>query len=102
MRKDEDNKDKVQSYADNHRKDPKFKVGDHVLLKVSLVRGIVRFEQKRGKLSPRYIEPFKILECVGKVAYKLALLPRMSRVHNVFHISMLKNCAYNLDHEINF
>ena len=49
-----------------------------------------------------YIGPFKILERVGKVAYKFALPPRMSGVHNVFHISMLQNCAHNPDHEINF
>ena len=50
----------------------------------------MRFGQKRGKLSPRYIGPFEILERVGKVAYRFALSPRMSGVHNVFHISMLK------------
>ena len=65
-------------------------MGDHVLLKVSPIRGVVKFGQKRGKLSPRYIEPFEILERVGKVAYRLALPPRMSGVHNVFHVSMLK------------
>ena len=73
-----------------------------MLLKVSPVRGVVRFGQKRGKLSPRYIGPFEILERVGRVAYKLALPPRMLGVHNVFHISMLRNCAHNPDHEINF
>ena len=50
----------------------------------------MRFGQKKGKLSPRYIWPFEILERVGKVAYRLALPPRMSGVHNIFHISMLK------------
>ena len=73
-----------------------------MLLKVSPIRGVVRFGQKRGKLSPRYIRPFEILERVGKVVYKLALPPKMSGVHNVFHISMLQNCAHNPDHEINF
>ena len=82
---------RYKSYANNHYKDREFKVGDHVLLEVSPVRGIVRFGQKSGNLSPRYIRPFKILELIGKVAYKLRLPPRMSRVHNVFHISMLRN-----------
>ena len=86
---------RYKSYADNHCKDREFKVGDHVLLKVSLVQGVVRFGQKRGKLSPRYIGPFEILERMGKVAYKLALPPRMLGVHNVFHINMLRNCAHN-------
>ena len=75
---------------DQHRKDKEFNVGDHVLLKVSPIREVVRFGKKRGKLLPRYIGPFEILERVGKVAYRLALPPRMSGVHNVFHISMLK------------
>ena len=69
---------RYKSYADNHRKDREFKVRDHVLLKVSLVLDIVRFGQRRGKLSPQYIGPFEILEQVEKVAYKLVLPPRMS------------------------
>ena len=52
-------------------------------------RGVVRFG-KRGKLSPRFIGPFKILERVGTVAYRLALPPNMSGVHEVFHVSMLR------------
>ena len=69
-------------------------MGDHVFLKVMPMRGVVRFG-KRGKLSPRYIEPFKILERVGIVAYRLALPPSMSGVHEVFHVSMLRK--YTLD-----
>ena len=65
-------------------------MGEHVLLKVSPIRGVVRFGQKRGKLSPCYIRPFEVLECMGKVAYRLALPPKLSGVRNVFHISMLK------------
>ena len=55
---------------------------------------MVRFGQKRGKLSPRYIGPFDILERVGKVAYRLALPPKMSGVHNVFNVSMLRKCEH--------
>ena len=62
----------------------------------------MRFRQKRGKLSPSFIGPFEILERVGKVAYRLALPPKMSGVHNVFHISMLRKCAHNPEHEIDF
>ena len=82
--------DQHKSYVEQHRKDKEFYVGDHVLLKVSPIRGVVRFGQKKGKLSPHYIGPFKILKRVGKVAHRLALSLRMSDVHNVFHISMLK------------
>ena len=53
---------------------------------------MVRF-RKRGKLSSRYIEPFKILERVGIVAYRLALPPSLSGVHAVLHVSMLHSCS---------
>ena len=64
-------------------------MGDHVFLKVMPKRGVVRFD-KRGKLSPRYIGPFEILKRVGTTAYRLALPPSLSRVHEVFHVSMLR------------
>ena len=91
-----------KSYADKHRRALEFKVGDHVFLQVSPVRGIVHFGQKRGKLSPRFIGPFEILERVGQVEYRLALPPKMSGVHNVFHVSMLRRCSHNPLHEIDF
>ena len=62
-----------KAYADNRRRELEFDVGEHVFLKVSLLKGVMRFE-KKGKLSPRYIGPFEILRCYGAVAYKLALL----------------------------
>jgi hypothetical protein len=65
--------------------------GDYVYLKVSPIRGLRRFKVK-GKLSPRYIGPFRILERKGEVAYELELPARLSDVHNVFHISQLKKC----------
>ena len=65
-------------------------MGDNVFLKVMPKRGVVRFG-KRGKLSPRYIGPFEVLEMVGMVAYRLALPPSLSGVHAVFHISMLQS-----------
>ncbi|GJU34855.1 hypothetical protein Tco_1183209 [Tanacetum coccineum] len=68
-----------------------FKVRDRVMLKVSPWKGVVRFS-KRGKLNPRYVEPFKVLAKVGKVAYKLELPHELSRVHHTFHVSNLKKC----------
>ncbi|GJV84857.1 putative reverse transcriptase domain-containing protein [Tanacetum coccineum] len=65
------------------------KVGDRVMLKVSPWKGVVRFG-KRGKLNPRYVGPFKVLERVGSVAYKLEVPQELSRVHNTFHVSNLK------------
>ncbi|WVZ63302.1 hypothetical protein U9M48_012943 [Paspalum notatum var. saurae] len=76
-------------YADVRRIDLSFKVDDHVYLKVSPMRGIRRFNMK-GKLAPRYIGPFKILEKKGEVAYRLELPPSLSGVHDVFHVSQLK------------
>ena len=77
-----------KSYGDVRRRPLEFEVGDHVFLKVMPKRGVFRFA-KRGKLSPRFIGPFEILERVGTVAYRLALPPSMSGVHEVFHVSML-------------
>ncbi|GJX11743.1 putative reverse transcriptase domain-containing protein [Tanacetum coccineum] len=77
-------RDRQKSYADLKRKPMEFQVGDKVLLKVSPCQGVVRFG-KRGKLNPRYVGPFKVLEKVGSVAYKLELPEELSRVHNTFH-----------------
>ncbi|WVZ97365.1 hypothetical protein U9M48_042911 [Paspalum notatum var. saurae] len=80
-----------RSYADVRRRDLSFKVDDHVYLKVSPMRCIRRFNMK-GKLAPRYIGPFKILEMKGEIAYRLELPPSLSGVHDVFHVSQLKKC----------
>ena len=77
-----------KSYHDIRRQPLEFEVGDHVFLKVMPKRGVIRFG-KRGKLSPRYIGPFEVLERVGTVAYRLALPLSFSSVHEVFHVSML-------------
>ncbi|GKC77865.1 hypothetical protein Tco_1128639, partial [Tanacetum coccineum] len=68
-----------------------FQVGDKVMLKVSPWKGVVHFG-KRGKLNPRYVRPFKVLEKVGSVAYKLELPKELSTVHNTFNVSNLKKC----------
>nr|GEZ40742.1 putative reverse transcriptase domain-containing protein [Tanacetum cinerariifolium] len=80
-----------KSYADLKRKPMEFQVGDKVMLKVSPWRGVVHFG-KRGKLNPRYVGPFKVLERVRDVSYKLDLPEELSRVHNTFHVSNLKKC----------
>ncbi|KAL5564907.1 hypothetical protein UlMin_028071 [Ulmus minor] len=61
------------------------------------MKGMMRFG-KKGKLSPRYIVPFEILERIGKVAYRLALPPELSSVHNVFHVSMLQKYVSDTSH----
>nr|GEY78610.1 putative reverse transcriptase domain-containing protein [Tanacetum cinerariifolium] len=68
-----------------------FQVGDRVMLKVSPRKGVTRFG-KRGKLNPQYTGPFKILDRIGPVAYKLELLEELSNVQSTFHVSNLKKC----------
>jgi hypothetical protein len=75
-----------KSYADTRRRDLEFKIGDYVYLKVSPMRGVKSFSVK-GKLSPRYVGPFKIMGRRGQVAYQLELPENLSGVHNVFHVS---------------
>jgi hypothetical protein len=79
-------------YHDKRRKPFKFVVGDFVYLKVSPTKGVQRFGIK-GKLAPRYIGPYEIVEACGPVAYKLKLPTKMSAIHNVFHVSQLKKCV---------
>ncbi|KAD6796259.1 hypothetical protein E3N88_07155 [Mikania micrantha] len=80
-----------KSYVDKRRKPLKFQVGDRVMLKVSPWKGVVRFA-KKGKLTPRYVGPFEIIERIGHVAYRLSLPDELSGVHDVFHVSNLKKC----------
>ncbi|GJZ72425.1 hypothetical protein Tco_0636276 [Tanacetum coccineum] len=88
-----------KSYADKRRKPLEFKVGDRVLLKVSPWKGVVRFG-KKGKLAPRYVGPFEIVECVGPVAYRLKLPQELSFVHDTFHVSNLKKCLAEPDVQV--
>ena len=76
-------------------------MGDHVFLKVMPKGGVARFN-KRGKLSPRYIGSFEILERVGTVAYRLALPLSLSSVHKVFHVSMLRKYTPNPAHVVDW
>nr|GFC84776.1 putative reverse transcriptase domain-containing protein [Tanacetum cinerariifolium] len=90
-----------KSYADKHRRSLEFQTGNHVFLKVSPARGVRRFGIK-GKLSPRFIGPFEILDRVGEVSYHLALPPQLSHVHDVFHVSLLRGYKYHPLHVISY
>ncbi|TYJ96729.1 ty3-gypsy retrotransposon protein [Cucumis melo var. makuwa] len=90
-----------KSYADVRRKDLEFDVGDKVFLKVAPMKGVLRFE-KREKLSPHFVGPFEILERIGPVAYRLALPPSLSVVHDVFHVSMLRKYVPDPSHVVDY
>jgi hypothetical protein len=88
-----------KSYADHRRRELRFKVGDFVYLKVSPMRGLHHFKI-RGKLTTRFIGPFKILEKRGEVPYQLELPPQLSDVHDLFHVSQLKKCLHVPEEQI--
>ena len=81
--------DRQKSYANLKRREIEYEVGNKVFLKVSPWRKILRFGQ-RGKLSPRFIGPYEIQERIGPVAYRLTLPPELAKLHDVFHVSMLR------------
>ncbi|GKF79997.1 hypothetical protein Tco_0235565, partial [Tanacetum coccineum] len=84
-------RDRQKRYVDYRRKPLEFEVGDRVLLKVTPWKGVVCFG-KKGKLAPRYVGPFEILERIGLIAYNLRLLEELNNVHDTFHVSNLKKC----------
>lgn len=86
-----------KNYANKRRHELEFEEGDHIFLKVSLTKGVMRFG-KKSKLSPRFIRPFEILKRVGDLAYELALSPNLSHVHHIFHVSMLQKYIHDLFH----
>jgi hypothetical protein len=88
-----------KSYTDKRRRDLSFEVGDFVYLKVSPMRGIRKFKVK-GKLAPRYVDPFQILDRKGEVSYQLELPPQLLDVHDVFHVSQLKKYLRVLKEQI--
>ena len=88
-----------KAYVDNRRRELEFSVGDQVFLRVSPMKGVMRFG-KKGKLSPRYIGPFEVLDRVGHVAYRLALPAELEGVHPVFHVSMLRKYLPDPTHVI--
>ena len=93
--------DRQKSYADVRRTDLQFQAGDKVFLNVSPSKGITRFGVK-GKLKPRFIGPYEILEGVGPVAYRLALSPSLGNVHNIFHVSQLRKYVFDPKHVIRY
>ena len=84
-------KSRQKSYADKKRQSVSFRVGEHVYLRVSPMKGVQRFGLK-GKLTPSYVGPFPIIERCGPVAYRLELPTQLSAVHNIFHVSQLRKC----------
>ncbi|XP_057791315.1 uncharacterized protein LOC131008456 [Salvia miltiorrhiza] len=91
--------DRQKSYADTRRTELEFNTGARVFLKISPTKGVIHFGS-RGKLRPRYIGPFEILNRVGKVAYRLALPPSIGDVHNVFHVSQLQKYVFDPKHVV--
>ena len=88
---------KQKSYADPKKKDVSFSTGDLVFVKVSPMKGVMRFD-KKGKLAPRYIGPFEIRSRVREVAYRLVLPPKLSCIHPVFHMLMLRKYIVDPSH----
>jgi hypothetical protein len=80
---------------------PYMEVGDQVFLKVSPMKGVMRFS-KKGKLSLRYVGPFLVTEVVGPVAYRVKLPSNLAGLHNVFHVSMLQKYVHDPLHVIDF
>ena len=81
------------------RKDIQYEIGEKVFLKVSPWKKVMRFG-KKGKLSPRFIGPYEVIEKVGPVAYGLALPPNLEKIHNVFHVSMLRRYRSDPSHVV--
>ncbi|XP_070025405.1 uncharacterized protein [Nicotiana sylvestris] len=90
-----------KSYTNRKVRDVSYMVGEKVLLRVSPMMGVMRFE-KKGKLSPQYIGSFEVLDRIGEVAFKLVLLPSLSSVHPVFHVSMLRKYVGDPSHVFDF
>ena len=89
--------DRQKSFSDLKRRDIEYEVGGKVFLKVSMWRKILRFG-KKGKLNPRFIGPNEILERIGPVAYRLALPPELAKLHNVFHVLILRRYHFDGSH----
>jgi len=83
-----------------NRRPLEFEARDKVFLKISPTRGVIRFGSQ-GKLSPRFIEPFEVLERLREVAYRLALPPSLDGMHDVFHVSQLRRYVRDDSHVLN-
>ncbi|GKB73932.1 putative reverse transcriptase domain-containing protein [Tanacetum coccineum] len=92
-------RDRQKSYTDNRRNPLEFEVGNQVLLKVSPWKGAICFV-KKGKLAPRYVGLFEILERIGPIAYRLILPQELSNIHDTFHVSNLKKCLADVNQHV--
>ena len=88
-----------KSHADQRRRPLEFQFGDQVFLRVSPIKGVVRFG-KAGKHNPRYIGPYPVVQRIGEVAYRLELSTELQRVHDVFHGSQLRKYIPDPSHII--
>jgi hypothetical protein len=93
--------DRQKSYADTRRRNLEFVEGNKMFLRVAPMKGVTRFG-KKGKLNPRYIGPFEIVERVGPVAYRIVLPPELANIHNVFHVSVLRKYIPDPSHIIKY
>ena len=91
--------DRQKSYADMRRKDIQYEIDEKVFLKVSPWKKVMRFG-KKGKLSPRFIRPYEVIEKVSPVAYILDLPPKLEKIHNVYHVSMLRRYRSDPSHVV--
>ena len=91
--------DRQKSYVDMKRKDIRYEIREKVFLKISPWKKVMRFG-KKGKLSPRFIGPFEVIEKMGPVAYRLALPPKLKKIHNVFHVLMLRRYRSDPSHVV--
>ena len=90
-------RDRQKSYANNRHRDLQFEIGDRVFLKIFPWKSVLRFG-RRGKLSLRFIGPYEIVSMVRPVAYRLKLPPELSRIHDTFHVSMLRKYIPDRSH----
>ena len=88
-----------KSYANMKRKDIRYEIDEKAFLKVSPWKKVMRFG-KMGKLSPRFIGPYEVMEKVGLVAYRLALPLELEKIHNVFHVSLLRRYRSDPSHVV--
>jgi hypothetical protein len=93
--------DRQKSYADAHRTDRSYEVGDQVFIRIRPNKSTIRFE-KGTKLSPRFIGPFRIQEKIGPIAYRLVLPPHLHKTHNVFHVSVLHHYVADESYKLNW
>jgi hypothetical protein len=93
--------DRQKSYADAHRTDRSYKVGDQFFIRIRPNKSTILF-WKGTKLSPQFIGPFKIQKKIGPVAYRLVLPPHLHRIHNVFHVSVLCHYVADESHKLNW